>query len=104
MEQRRQFVFSVIASGLVLFFSSPVFGQWSIVHKGAKAYSSFFFNEFVGFIGINEGILKTTDGGTSWVKATLPVGYNGGQITQIFMTDTLHGWATIEDAPTTQSI
>ena len=106
MEQRRRSTFPVFLTILVLFFSSPVFAQWTKIKTFRGAFSSFFFNEFVGFVGCDDidAIQKTTDGGNSWVKGKIPGGYNGGHITQIFMTDFLRGWATIEDAPTAQCI
>ncbi len=53
---------------------------------------------FVGF-GVSPGkgltcaieLDKTTDGGKTWVKATIPGGY-GGEIGDILMVDSLHGW------------
>jgi photosystem II stability/assembly factor-like uncharacterized protein len=53
---------------------------------------------FVGF-GVSPGkgvtcsieLEKTTDGGKTWVKATIPSGY-GGEIGDILMVDSLNGW------------
>ncbi len=62
------------------------------------AWSAFFFNEFVGFVGTSgdAGIFKTTDGGKTWIIGKIPSGY-AGNITDIFMADSLQGWATVED-------
>jgi len=109
MKRLQRVSFSLIAASIVLFSSSQVFSQWDTVyHQGTYFISGFFFNELTGLIGSqgdangsggtanDRGIFKTTDGGKTWVKAKIPFGYNKN-ITQIFMTDNLRGWATIED-------
>ncbi|HEX5315703.1 MAG TPA: choice-of-anchor D domain-containing protein, partial [Candidatus Kapabacteria bacterium] len=60
-----------------------------------------FLNEKVGFVGLGVSpgsphqspveLYKTTDGGASWDQATIPGGY-GGEIGDILMVDSLHGW------------
>ena len=60
----------------------------------------FFFSEARGIVAYTAGpiygIYLTTDGGKSWTQAKVPNGFFG-PITQIRMTDTSRGWATIEE-------
>ncbi len=75
----------------------PIFSQF-----GNSFSAAFFFNESVGFIAgqLEFGVFKTTDGGKTWVNTPIPKYPNGteptGEITQIRMTDQLHGWLTCE--------
>lgn len=106
MHQRRPIFFAMIMASLLLFSASTVSATWNIVLKTRGAHSGFFFNELVGFIGStgSDGIFKTTNGGKTWISAKIPPGFTSGYITQIFMTDSLKGWATIEDFNTKQCI
>ncbi|MEP7235347.1 MAG: hypothetical protein ABI778_08635, partial [Ignavibacteriota bacterium] len=106
MEQRRLIFPIIFWTTLVLAFAPPAFGQWTKIKTFRGAYSSFFFNEFVGFVGCDDvdAIQKTTDGGQTWVKGKIPTGFAGNHITQIFMTDPKRGWATIEGVGTLQCI
>jgi len=97
--KRCQIALATVVACLALFSSTPVFSTWNKVLSTVRgAYCGFFFNEFVGFVGSDgfAGIFKTTDGGNTWVRTTVPSGYHG-RITQIFMKDALNGWATIEE-------
>lgn len=82
-----------------LFFSVSGFSSWKIIARfNATINASFFFNEQRGFIGLdgNNGIKRTSDGGKTWKDCITPIGYSGF-ITDIFMKDSLNGWAGIED-------
>jgi photosystem II stability/assembly factor-like uncharacterized protein len=109
MKRLHRFLFSFIAASIVFLAASQGFSQWvKVFYTGvssAPVNSGFFFNELTGIIGSygDIGIFKTTDGGKSWTKAKIPAGYNN-RITQIFMTDNLRGWATIEDVAAKQCI
>ncbi|HYM21140.1 MAG TPA: choice-of-anchor D domain-containing protein [Candidatus Kapabacteria bacterium] len=61
--------------------------------------SCFFFNDMHGFAGIDgvTGIMRTYDGGRTWQPCVIPAGYGAGFINDIFMSDSLNGWAVIED-------
>ncbi|HET9136114.1 MAG TPA: choice-of-anchor D domain-containing protein [Candidatus Kapabacteria bacterium] len=60
--------------------------------------SMFFFDKDHGFVGCQAdvGIFYTSDGGVSWTRTVTPDSLIG-DITDIFMTDSLHGWASVED-------
>ncbi len=100
------FILFLICFGLEVVAPQNSFAKWDSVltcrvggnGQVRAAWCGFFFNEFVGFVGSagDAGIYKTTDGGKSWVRTTIPNGYNGN-VTQIFMTTQLRGWATIEE-------
>ncbi|MDP4236329.1 MAG: hypothetical protein Q8919_07790 [Bacteroidota bacterium] len=106
MKQRHPITLALITGCIVLFLAAPVFGSWQIVKTTRGAHCGFFFNEFIGLIGSvgSEGIYKTTDGGITWAKANVPPNFVNGYITQIFMTDQMRGWATVEDFNTKQCI
>lgn len=76
---------------------SPAIEGWSVS----------FFSEARGIVGFTAGpgygIFSTTDGGNSWSKANTPGGYFGA-ITQIHMTDTSRGWASVEEPGTLPSL
>jgi hypothetical protein len=82
------------------------FTQWQKVNFPANpapsynGWSMFFFSELRGMVGVSAapayGIYLTDDGGKSWKKASIPIGF-AGDITQLTMLDTLHGWATVEE-------
>lgn len=82
---------------------SSVFSSWKLVARfEANVRCSFFFNELRGFVGIDgiSGIKRTSDGGKTWFDCITPFGSPYpyfGYITDIFMKDSLNGWAGIED-------
>ncbi len=63
-----------------------------------------FLDENTGFVGLGispgkplngpVGLYKTTNGGTSWITCVIPGGY-GGQIGDLIMVDSLHGWVAM---------
>ncbi len=62
-----------------------------------------FLNSRVGFVTLgiysvsnSVALYKTTDGGATWVQATIPSGYDG-RIDDIDMIDSLHGWIAVAD-------
>ncbi|HYM19426.1 MAG TPA: choice-of-anchor D domain-containing protein [Candidatus Kapabacteria bacterium] len=84
-----------------------MFAKWDLVFTfkfGRAGSSGFFFNEFTGFIAgaANSGIYKTTDGGKTWTACNIPAGFQYN-VTQIFMTDSLRGWASVEEQSPTLS-
>ena len=60
-----------------------------------------FLDANTGFVGLGVspgrvptgpvGVYKTTDGGKTWMQATIPSGY-GGEIGDILMVDSMNGW------------
>jgi hypothetical protein len=88
--------------------------SWNVIFNepNGKAFTAcYFLNESVGFIAgqYKDGVLKTTDGGMTWVSTPLPhfppiqsstpgfyVEDTTFTISQILMTDELHGWLTCE--------
>jgi hypothetical protein len=99
---------SIVMGLLVLcFLSSAGRASWQLIYTNPKNDGNpfracFFFNEFVGFIAgdLSDGVYKTTNGGQTWTVTAIPL-YPGGVqpkgfITQILMTDPLHGWLTSE--------
>lgn len=84
-----------------LFFSlqlSSGFATWRLIaHFQNTVNSSFFFNEQRGFVGIDGifGIKRTYDGGQNWFDCSIPPGYDG-IISDIFMKDSLNGWAGVD--------
>lgn len=93
------------------FVSSARAQHWKKIYQDNVSYGcGYFFDELHGMIGsgvrpvpLNGGriaagkpirILKTTDGGLSWSQAKVPFGYKGA-VTQIFMRDSLFGYASI---------
>jgi photosystem II stability/assembly factor-like uncharacterized protein len=95
---RSSIIFTVMLAAS-LWSIAPVRATWNIVAKFRRgAHSAFFFSEQVGFIGVtgDVGIYKTIDGGNSWQLGKFPNGFSG-DITSIFMFDTLQGWASIEE-------
>ncbi|HZK76808.1 MAG TPA: hypothetical protein VFD13_07865 [Candidatus Kapabacteria bacterium] len=92
---------------LVLPFST-LSAKWNIVYTqpaGQGFRAGFFFNEAVGFIAgrMDDGVYKTTNGGQTWVVTPIPLSPKGGtnHVTQIVMTDALHGWLACEPLYTT---
>lgn len=93
---------------LLFGFGTATYGQWSQlqnivpVNKTHHGNSMFFFNEMRGIVGYTGhpayGIWLTNDGGATWKQAKYPTGFSGS-ITQIIMSDSLNGWATIEHDP-----
>ena len=86
---------------IVLFFSSSAFASWKLVAQFSTSVgASFFFNEQRGFIGMDgyNGIKRTSDGGKTWKDCITPFPLlYYGFITDIFMKDSLNGWAGIEN-------
>ena len=91
---------SIIALILAIFLlSGTASGTWKLIAQfPATVNASFFFNEQHGLIGIDgvNGIKRTFDGGNTWLNSTIPSGFTGF-VTDIFMKDSLNGWATIEE-------
>lgn len=87
-------------------FATPLVASWKlmsqfgIIDKNFVPYvnSCFFYNDQHGIVGIDgvNGIFITYDGGASWTPSKIPEGYIG-TINDIFMVDSLRGWAVIED-------
>ena len=67
--------------------------------------SAFFFDAKRGIIGSDgyAGMLRTSDGGKTWLQCTIPVNFTGA-INDIFMYDQLNGWAVLEDGLLTQGL
>jgi len=82
-----------------LFTNAGFCGWQKITQFPATVNTSFFFNEQRGFIGIDGqfGIFRTSDGGQTWLSCSIPSGFSGF-ITDIFMKDSLNGWATIDES------
>ncbi len=109
MKLHRLIASAFIAAFIVLFYAVPGFAKWDSLYtfnSGRAANCGFFYNEFVGLIGSSgdAGIIKTLDGGKTWITAVIPKNYGAYNITQIYMKDDLNGWATIEDLNTLQCI
>jgi hypothetical protein len=101
---------------LLLFFPKIGASQqhWNVIlslPNGDPFQASYFLNESVGFIAsqYRDGVLKTTDGGQTWVSTPLPhfppvpssdpsknLKDTDFTITQIRMLDPLNGWLTCE--------
>ncbi len=104
----RAFLACIVAS-ILLSLPNTVPAQWKklpLVVPFSNSYhgwSMYFFSEARGIVGYTAGpvygIYLTTDGGNSWQKANVPSGYVGA-ITQIVMTDTSKGWASVEEPGT----
>ncbi len=93
-----QGILLILFSSLI-FFPSLGIGRWEkIAQFPTTVNASFFLNEQIGFIGIDgvNGIKRTSDGGITWTDCIIPPGYSGF-ITDIYMRDSLHGWAGIEN-------
>jgi photosystem II stability/assembly factor-like uncharacterized protein len=58
----------------------------------AELISSFFIDEFEGWLGIDSTLFRTTDGGNTWTQLLIP-----GPITDVFFYDTEHGWVASRD-------
>ena len=106
----------IIAISLNLFVVIPAFSQWQVVSSGTTSdlVDGLFITDSTGFIISHDGlILKTTNGGTSWViKAnlygTLNAICNGGQDTLYVggsklyrSTDAGNNWVYVSDFPGT---
>ena len=85
--------------------NSSARAKWNIVYTQPAGHgfrAGFFFDELNGFIAgnLSDSVFKTTDGGRTWRTTAFPKYSNGktpsGIITQILMTDPLHGWITCE--------
>src|SRR5665213_3068972 len=78
--------------------------KWNLVFTQPARHgfrAGFFFDEENGFIAgrMDDGVYKTTDGGQTWVVTPIPLTPAIGTknyVTQILMTDALHGWLTCE--------
>ncbi len=86
---------------LLAFLFAPAYSSWKRVAQfNTTVNASFFFNEFRGFIAMDgfEGIKRTSDGGKTWKDCITPSPFvYFGYITDIFMKDSLNGWAGIEN-------
>lgn len=105
---------SVFVVVLMLLPLARATSQWSVTGRfSSEVYSGYFFNEMVGFVGCdnetrlvingtkNTPIYKTNDGGRTWIETSVPPLVpivSGGRcnITDIFFSDTLNGWASVE--------
>jgi len=84
---------------LLFSFQTKGFCRWNkMAQFPATVNSSYFFNEQRGFIGMDgaNGIKRTYDGGQTWLGCTIPSGFTG-YLTDIFMKDSLNGWAGVEN-------
>jgi hypothetical protein len=91
---------------LLLLSSSDSFAGWKKVFDfngiiwgwSPSIRSMFFFDKDHGFVGCQAdvGIYYTANGGKTWFRTSTPDSLLGN-ITDIFMADSLHGWATVED-------
>jgi len=90
-------IFAVLS---FLFVPTAICSWQKIATLPGTVNCSFFFDESTGLVGMDgmTGIMKTTNGGKTWNSAIIPNGYTG-LITDIFMIDSLHGWAGIEEGP-----
>lgn len=82
----------------------------SVASSPTQAYNgwcAYFFSEMRGLVGFTGsslyGIWLTNDGGKSWKRASIPPGY-ANWITQISMTDSLRGWASLEGSDNLPSV
>src|ERR1700733_727938 len=97
------------ALALISIGSSQAFAQGWTKLQTFDGYISYvkFLDANTGFVGLGISlgasrkgpveIDKTADGGATWIKATIPSGYTGGEgeISDILMVDSLNGWAAI---------
>jgi photosystem II stability/assembly factor-like uncharacterized protein len=71
-----------------------------VFYVNSRAFTAgYFFSELRGIIASVDASVfyRTSDGGKTWLPAnSVPFGFPG-IITQVFMTDTLRGWASVED-------
>ncbi|HET6511899.1 MAG TPA: hypothetical protein VFH43_06890, partial [Candidatus Kapabacteria bacterium] len=89
---------------IVLLLAVQANAQW--INLGDKTtgdksiMSMFFFNELHGFLGVQSPagleILRTTDGGKTWLSVPLELSGNSGNVSDIFMVDAMNGWATTD--------
>ncbi len=89
----------IIFLSVLVLYQSQGLGTWKKVAQfPTTVNASFFFSEQRGFIAIDgaNGIKRTSDGGQTWLNCTIPTGFSGF-FTDIFMKDSLNGWATIEE-------
>ncbi len=90
----------ILTLSSILSYTSAIAGWKRIAQFETTVYASFFFDENRGFIALDghHGILRTSDGGETWINCTTPNPFAyQGFCTDIFMTDSLHGWAGIEN-------
>jgi photosystem II stability/assembly factor-like uncharacterized protein len=94
-------------------------GNWKLIATFPQFVgSSFFFNDLQGFVttdgddgdttrgilGTSPMIWRTYNGGATWFSSTVPAGYGLAWMSDIFMTDSLHGWVTFERSTNGYSI
>jgi hypothetical protein len=108
---------SVFVVVLMLLPLARATSQWTVSKVfSSQAYSAYFFNEMVGFVGcdqetrLNAGtpkftpIFKTTNGGKTWIETVVQhidtIYNNIPRITDFFFRDTLNGWASVEHGKT----
>src|SRR5438067_13001799 len=100
----RRFFGAIIFLCLFQFLLRPAIAGWKLIAQFRdQVNSSFFFDEQRGFLGTDniEGIYRTSDGGNTWTRCQTPPpfidsNFVGGYISDIFMKDSLNGWAGIE--------
>lgn len=88
----------------VLALSGSAGAQWTRVASFSEVVNcGFFFNEQRGLVGLDYsfggsggGIFRTNDGGLTWQSCLIPSGYYG-TLNDIFMKDSLNGWAIAEE-------
>lgn len=88
-----------IAGALALSAAGPVASEWRVTKTG-QAFNSqsqiLFVDDQAGWILSDKQILRTTDGGTTWVvlNPNLPGLYKS--VVKVWFADRLHGWAAGE--------
>ena len=103
----RAFAVALVAFCAFFLNVSVSHATWNVIFtqpNGKPFTCCFFFNESVGFIAgaFSDGVYKTTNGGQTWINTPLPIPPPNpldaentvGNITQIRMTNPLHGWLT----------
>jgi len=92
---------------LSFFGAGSLCAQWNKVAQfnGERGTCGFFWNELNGLVGFGNGffgaginalILRTTDGGKTWVNCTIPPAQ--GEVSSIFMKDHSVGYASIYES------
>ncbi|MEI8135486.1 MAG: choice-of-anchor D domain-containing protein [bacterium] len=90
---------------LLFFLCSDSFAGWKkIAQFRGEIHACFIFNEQRVLIGGENGqIERTYDGGITWTDCITPPGYFG-YVEDIFMKDSLNGWAGIEQDDKTHGL
>ncbi len=102
----RSIVMGLFVLSSLFFLARAGQASWQLIFSNPnntdEFRACFFFNESTGFIAghLQDGVYKTTNGGQTWAVTQIPLYPNGvqpnGIVTQILMTDALHGWLTCE--------